>query len=114
SSSARWTDARPGRGPARPDRCRRRTAARSQSPSTRRPAGAAARASAWDHVGGIHLDADRLIHRLHRDDEMRVRALAHETAAHARERTAHHLDALPFADEGTGVARQLARDETAD
>ncbi len=65
-------------------------------------------------VRRVDLDADGLTDQIHGEHEPRVRALAHQTADHALERTAHHLGDHALTNEGARVVLQIALDESTD
>ena len=61
----------------------------------------------------VDLDAHGLANQIDRQHEARVRALAHQTAHDALERTVYHLDHHALVDERARIVRELTLDQCA-
>src|SRR6185503_8521162 len=66
------------------------------------------------HVGGVHLDAHRLADQVDRENQPRVRSLAHQPPDHSLERAVRDFHHHPFPDQRTRIELQIALDQPPD
>src|SRR3954451_18255263 len=71
-------------------------------------------ASIRSHIGSVDLDAHRLADEIDREHQAGMRALAHQPAKHALQRTVRHLHHHPLVNQRTGIELEIALHQPAD